>query len=218
MFCKVIVTHSELDETRLRAHLKTQFKADALPALVWKAKSQKYKDLRNIENIVLWGSEAHSLYGLIQETPNMSIIWIEYSASKDSAFSTFRAVLQNFANAIMKSQKKLGRITRNLKVAESRIYVENENDPLGVTVRILKEAKNAAQITLKELVISGVVASLAIFGHYQISKKSALQYLTEMNLWALPIPVYGWFAIISWGILIFVVSLCTREVEVKFDA
>jgi hypothetical protein len=174
--------------------------------------------VKGIENSLLWGSQGESLYGLLQETPNSTLIWIEYSAAKDWAFSHFRGVLINFANAIMKSQRKLGRITRNLTVKDSNLYVENENDSLGVTVRIMKEAKLLPGITLKESFISGAVAALAIYGHYQTSNKDTLQYLSEMQFSSLPIPVYGWFMLMLWGTLTLLINLCTRQVEVKFDA
>src|SRR6266545_6330336 len=109
MICKVLVRHSALDRSRLITNLSSQFTTTQLDAGDWKAKSEKYRDLKGIESKLIWGSEGDSLYGLLQETPTSTLIWIEYSASKDWAFTTFRGVLENFATAIMKSQKRLGR-------------------------------------------------------------------------------------------------------------
>ena len=96
-----------LERARLIANLGTQFTTPELEADDWKKKSEKYRNLKGIESKLIWGSESDSLYGLLQETPNTTLIWIEYSASKDWAFTTFRGVLENFATAIMKSQKRL---------------------------------------------------------------------------------------------------------------
>jgi hypothetical protein len=111
----------------------------------------------------------------------------------------------------MKSQKKLGRITRTLTVKDSDLYVANENDSLGVTVRILKESKLLSGITLKDSFTTGALAALAIYGQYKSSHKPALDYLSEIKFVSLPEPVYGWFLLLLWGTIIFVVNLWTNR-------
>jgi hypothetical protein len=219
MICKVLVSHSTLDEKRLETQLYEQFRSNALSAADWKSKSAKYKTLPGMESKLIWGSETdESLYGLLRETPRRTLIWIEDSGSKDWVFTKFRGILDNFATALMKSQRGVGRITRSLTVKDSNLYVESDRDSLGVTVRILKEAQKVPQITLKEMFLSGVVAVFALIAHYQNSNKSALDYLAEVQVWSLPIPIYGWFAIVLFGIIVGALRIVKREVEVKFDA
>ena len=155
--CKVSFRHRRLAREALIEWLRREFGQTGIDSAAWRASSHVYKDLDGIEDNLIWGGTSDGgrlLYGLLTESANQTLLWIEHNADSSLAFDQFKLVIRSATRSLMRTAGRL----RSITVGKSTFYQEREERPLGLNVKI-----SSAQTSISSLDIQRVLISVAVF-------------------------------------------------------